>query len=62
MPATTGACFASKLVQTLRTAQSPSLQLQLELELEVLNDEDHLSVAPRGITHGLKFLLGTKAP
>ncbi len=58
MPATTGACFASKLVQTLRTAQSPSLQL----ELEVLNDEDHLSVAPRGITHGLKFLLGTKAP
>lgn len=60
MPATTGACFASKLVQTLRTAQSPSLQL--ELELEVLNDEDHLSVAPRGITHGLKFLLGTKAP
>ncbi|WP_425523801.1 hypothetical protein [Xanthomonas arboricola] len=58
MPATTGACFASKLVQTLRTAQSPSLQL----ELEVLNDEDHLSVAPRGITHGLKFLLGTKTP
>ncbi|WP_434982274.1 hypothetical protein [Xanthomonas arboricola] len=45
-------------MQTLRTAQSPSLQL----ELEVLNDEDHLSVAPRGITHGLKFLLGTKAP
>ncbi|CAE6697517.1 hypothetical protein CFBP6600_06880 [Xanthomonas arboricola pv. corylina] len=56
MPATTGACFASKLVQTLRARRHPSL------ELEVLNDEDHLSVAPRGITHGLKFLLGTKAP
>jgi len=24
----------------------------------VLNDEDHLSVAPRGLTHGLKYLLG----
>ncbi len=58
MPATTGACFANKLVQTLRARQYPSLQL----ELEVLNDEDHLSVAPRGITHGLKFLLSTKAP
>ncbi|MBB3844346.1 hypothetical protein FHT13_001950 [Xanthomonas arboricola] len=58
MPATTGACFASKLVQTLRARQYPSLRL----ELEVLNDEDHPSVAPRGITHGLKFLLGTKAP
>ncbi|MBB5736386.1 hypothetical protein FHT09_002126 [Xanthomonas arboricola] len=45
-------------MQTLRAAQYPSLQL----ELEVLNDEDHLSVAPRGITHGLKFLLSTKAP
>ncbi|WP_435014325.1 alpha/beta hydrolase [Xanthomonas arboricola] len=49
---------ARNLVQTLRARQYPSLQL----ELEVLNDEDHLSVAPRGITHGLKFLLGTKAP
>lgn len=58
MPAATGACFANKLVQTLRARRYPSLQL----ELEVLNDEDHLSVAPRGITHGLKFLLGTKAP
>lgn len=29
----------------------------LILKSEVLNDEDHLSVAPRGLTHGLKFLL-----
>ncbi|WP_429002166.1 alpha/beta hydrolase [Xanthomonas campestris] len=49
---------ARTMVQTLRARGYPSLQL----ELEVLNDEDHLSVAPRGITHGLKFLLGSKAP
>ncbi|PTN55685.1 alpha/beta hydrolase [Stenotrophomonas panacihumi] len=30
----------------------------LRLKVDVLNDEDHLSVAPRGFTHGLKFLLG----
>lgn len=29
----------------------------LALKSEVLNDEDHVSVAPRGFTHGLKFLL-----
>ncbi|MNW21309.1 hypothetical protein D3C71_2221500 [compost metagenome] len=29
----------------------------LELKLDVLNDEDHLSVAPRGFMHGLKYLL-----
>lgn len=29
----------------------------LVLKTEVLPDEDHLSVAPRGLTHGLKFLL-----
>jgi hypothetical protein len=29
----------------------------LELKLDVLNDEDHLSVAPRGCMHGLKYLL-----
>jgi len=29
----------------------------LALKSDVLNDEDHLSVAPRGFTHGLKYLL-----
>jgi len=29
----------------------------LVLKSDVLNDEDHLSVAPRGFTHGLKYLL-----
>ncbi|UIE43442.1 Ferri-bacillibactin esterase BesA [Xanthomonas citri pv. punicae] len=33
----------------------------LHLTLEVLDDEDHLSIGPRGITHGLKALLGSKA-
>ncbi|MCL2919451.1 alpha/beta hydrolase [Shewanella litorisediminis] len=39
--------------KTLKSRQYPSLQLKLD----VLNDEDHLSVAPRGFTHGLKYLL-----
>lgn len=29
----------------------------LVLKSDVLNDEDHMSVAPRGFTHGLKYLL-----
>ena len=29
----------------------------LILKSDVLNDEDHLSVAPRGFIHGLKYLL-----
>lgn len=37
----------------LRSRKYPSLHLQTE----VLNDEDHVSVAPRGFTHGLKYLL-----
>ncbi len=39
--------------QILRSRKYPSLHLQTE----VLNDEDHVSVAPRGFTHGLKYLL-----
>jgi len=31
--------------------------LSLRLKLDVLDDEDHLSVAPRGFTLGLKYLL-----
>ncbi|MBO9830576.1 alpha/beta hydrolase [Xanthomonas sp. A2111] len=45
---------AQQMVQTLRGRHYPSLRVQLD----VLADEDHLSVAPRGLTHGLKFLLG----
>jgi hypothetical protein len=37
----------------LRSRGYPSLHLQTE----GLNDEDHVSVAPRGFTHGLKYLL-----
>ena len=39
--------------QILRSRQYRSLHLQTE----VLNDEDHVSVAPRGFTLGLKYLL-----
>jgi len=31
----------------------------LRLNVETFNDEDHLSVAPRGFTHGLAYLLPT---
>ncbi|WP_241093529.1 alpha/beta hydrolase [Xanthomonas sp.] len=49
---------AQAMVRSLRARRYPGLQVQLE----VLNDEDHLSVAPRGLTHGLKYLLGTREP
>ncbi|OAG67118.1 esterase [Xanthomonas floridensis] len=45
---------AQAMVQRLRERHYPSLRLSME----VLNDEDHLSVAPRGTTHGLKAVLG----
>ncbi len=45
-----------RMAGTLRGRHYPSLQVTME----VLNDEDHLSVAPRGFTHGLKVLLGDK--
>ena len=48
---------ARRLEQSLRKRSYPSLQLKLD----VLSDEDHLSVAPRGFTHGLKYLLEAKA-
>ncbi len=41
----------------LRSRNYPSLRL----EMEVLNDEDHFTVAPRGFTHGLKYLLPAAA-
>lgn len=43
--------------RALRSRNYPSLRL----ETEVLNDEDHFTVAPRGFTHGLKYLLPAKA-
>lgn len=45
---------AKNMQAALRAHNYPSLRLKLD----VLNDEDHLSVAPRGLTHGLKYLLG----
>ncbi len=39
--------------RSLRARNFPSLQIRSE----VLGDEDHVSVAPRGFTHGLKYLL-----
>ncbi|ATB57181.1 Putative esterase [Xanthomonas citri pv. fuscans] len=48
---------AQNMARTLRARGYPSLHLTLE----VLDDEDHLSIGPRGITHGLKALLGSKA-
>ncbi|MGH8036902.1 MAG: alpha/beta hydrolase [Stenotrophomonas sp.] len=45
---------AKQIDAALRARRYPSLRLKLD----VLNDEDHLSVAPRGLTHGLKYLLG----
>jgi uncharacterized protein len=47
---------ARRMVRTLHSREYPSLQV----DLEVLDGEDHLSVAPRGFTRGLKRLLGTR--
>ncbi len=44
---------ARRMEKSLRSRNYPSLRMQLD----VLNDEDHLSVAPRGFTLGLKYLL-----
>jgi predicted alpha/beta superfamily hydrolase len=45
---------ARRMAHRLASRRYPSLQL----ELRVLNDEDHLSVAPRGFTRGLIHLFG----
>lgn len=47
---------ARRMAQRLSARRYPSL----DLTLEVLNDEDHLSVAPRGFTRGLMHLLGRR--
>lgn len=44
---------ARRMEQALRSRNYPSLRLKLD----VLGDEDHLSVAPRGFTQGLRYLL-----
>lgn len=46
---------ARRMTQALRSRNYPSLRI----ELDVLDAEDHLSVAPGGFTRGLKYLLGT---
>lgn len=46
---------ARRMERTLRSRGYPSLRI----ELDVLADEDHLSVAPRGFTHGLKHLMAS---
>lgn len=48
---------AQSMTRALRGRNFPSLQLKLD----VLPDEDHLSVAPRGFSHGLKYLLPARA-
>ncbi len=48
---------ARKMERVLNSRSYPSLRIKLD----VLNDEDHLSVAPRGFTKGLQFLLPTDA-
>ncbi len=47
---------ASRMAATLAARNYPSLRLQLD----VLGEEDHLSVAPRGFSRGLKFLLAAE--
>lgn len=49
---------ARTMASALTSRNYPSLRL----ELDVLDDEDHLSVAPRGFTHGLKHLMGALPP
>ena len=49
---------ARRMAQILRSHKYPSFRI----DVEVLHDEDHLSIAPRGFTHGLKVLLGDKTP
>ncbi|WP_287733634.1 alpha/beta hydrolase-fold protein [Burkholderia sp.] len=46
-----------KMEKTLRSRQFRSLRLRVD----VLDDENHLTVAPRGFTHGLEYLLPASA-
>jgi uncharacterized protein len=48
---------AKRMYQALRSRNYPSLHLKTE----ILNDENHVSVAPRGFTHGLKYLLSVES-
>ncbi|MNV46835.1 hypothetical protein D3C71_1386800 [compost metagenome] len=43
--------------KALETALQSRKYPSLKLKSAVLNDEDHLTVAPRGFTQGLKYLL-----
>ncbi|MEN4919162.1 alpha/beta hydrolase-fold protein [Achromobacter spanius] len=46
--------------QALETALQSRKYPGLKLKSAVLNDEDHLTVAPRGFTQGLKYLLSVR--
>lgn len=46
---------ARRMEKSMQSRNYPSLRVRLD----VLNGEDHESVAPRGFTYGLKYLLGT---
>jgi predicted alpha/beta superfamily hydrolase len=46
--------------KTFMTTLSQRHYPSLHVEAEVLNDEDHLSVAPRGATHGLERFLAVE--
>lgn len=48
---------ARRMERALRSRSYPSLRIKME----ILNDEDHFSVAPRGFTKGLKHFLAADA-
>ncbi len=47
---------ARRMAASLGARRYPSLRIRLD----VLDDEDHLSVAPRGFTHGLNYLMAVQ--
>ena len=46
-------------VQTFTQALQDHHYASLQLRAQILNDEDHLTIAPRGATMGLEQLLST---
>lgn len=48
---------AKNMERAIKSRKFPSLSMRLD----VLNDENHMTVAPRGFTHGLKYLLPTQS-
>lgn len=50
-----------KDAQRMQKALASRKYASLQLQLDVLNDEDHLTVAPRGFMQGLEYLLAQPA-